>query len=54
LHREFDFTTFNDGETVKDYALHLNGMVAHLTTLDEVKDDEIIAKMLRSLLPHFK
>jgi hypothetical protein len=49
------FTTFNDGETVKDYALRLSDMVAHLTTLDEeVKDDEIVAKMLRSLLPHFK
>jgi ABC-type uncharacterized transport system permease subunit len=30
-------------------------MAAHLTTLgEEVKDGEIIAKMLRSLSPHFK
>jgi hypothetical protein len=30
-------------------------MVAHLPTLgEEVKDSEIVIKMLRSLLPHFK
>jgi hypothetical protein len=29
-------------------------MAVHLTTLGEVKDDEIIAKMLRSLPPRFK
>jgi hypothetical protein len=46
---------FDDGETVKDYALRLSGMVAHLTTLgEEVMDDEIISKMLRSLPPRFK
>jgi hypothetical protein len=55
LCRKFDLTTFDDGETVKDYALHLSGMVAHLATLGgEVKDGEIIMKMLQSLPPHFK
>jgi hypothetical protein len=35
--------------------LHLSIMVAHLTTLGvEVKDGEIIVKMLQSLLPRFK
>jgi hypothetical protein len=30
-------------------------MAAHLTTLgEEVKDDEIVAKMLQSMSPHFK
>jgi hypothetical protein len=33
----------------------LGSITAHLTTLgEEVKDGEIITKMLRSLLPHFK
>jgi hypothetical protein len=35
--------------------LCLSGMAAHLTTLsEEVKDGEIVAKMLRSLPPRFK
>jgi hypothetical protein len=55
LHRKFDLATFNDGETVEDCVLRLSGMAAHLTTLsEEVKDSEIVAKMLRSLPPHFK
>jgi hypothetical protein len=51
LRQKFDLTTFDDGETVKDYTLRLSSI---LTTLGEVKDSEIIMKMLRSLLPHFK
>jgi hypothetical protein len=55
LRQKFDLATFDDGETIEDYALRLCGMVVHLTTLgEEVKDSEIIVKMLRSLLPHFK
>jgi hypothetical protein len=47
LRRKFDLATFNDGETVEDYALPLSGMATHLTTLgEEVKDGEIITKML--------
>jgi hypothetical protein len=53
--RKFDLTIFDDGETVEDYALRLSGMVVHLTTLgEEVKDGEIVTKMLRSLPPRFK
>jgi hypothetical protein len=38
LHRKFKLTTFNDGETVEDYAMHLSGMVVDLGTLgDEVR-----------------
>jgi hypothetical protein len=34
--------------------MHLSGMAAHLTTLgEEVKDGEIVAKMLQSLPPRF-
>jgi hypothetical protein len=55
LRWKFDLATFDDGETVEDYALHLSGMAAHLATLgEEVKDGEIVAKMLRSLSPRFK
>jgi hypothetical protein len=55
LRWKFDRATFNDGETVEDYALHLSGMAAHLATLgEEVKDGEIIVKMLQSLPPRFK
>jgi hypothetical protein len=55
LHRKFDLTTFDDGETVEDYTLCLSRMAAHLTTLgEEVKDGEIVTKMLRSLPPRFK
>jgi hypothetical protein len=54
-HQKFDLTTFDDGETIKDYAPRQSGMAAHLATLsEEVKDDKIIAKMLRSLLLRFK
>jgi hypothetical protein len=46
---------FDDGEIVKDYALRLSGMAAHLATLEkDVKDGKTVAKMLRSLLPHLK
>jgi hypothetical protein len=55
LRRKFNLVTFNDGKTVEDYALRLSGMAAHLTTLNEdMKGSEIVAKMLRSLPPHFK
>jgi hypothetical protein len=55
VRQKFDLTTFDDGETVEDYALRLSVMAAHLATLgEEVKDGEIIANMLRSLLSRFK
>jgi hypothetical protein len=55
LRQKFDLAMFDDGETVEDYALRLSGMVTHLTTLSKkVKDDEIIVKILRSLLTRFK
>jgi DNA-directed RNA polymerase specialized sigma24 family protein len=55
LRQKFDLATFDDGKTVEDYAPRFSGMATHLTTLsEEVKDDEIIVKMLRSLPPRFK
>jgi hypothetical protein len=51
----FDLAMFNDYETVEDYSQRLSGMAAHHTTLsEEVKDNEIIMKMLRSLSPRSK
>jgi hypothetical protein len=55
LRRKFELATFDDGETVEDYAVRLSDMAAHLATLDEeMKNGEIIVKMLRSLPPCFK
>jgi hypothetical protein len=55
LRRKFDLVTFDDGETVEDYVLRLSGMAAHLATLgEEVKDSEIVAKLLQSLPTCFK
>jgi hypothetical protein len=55
LCQKFNLAMFDDGETVEDYALHLSGMAVHLTTLgEEVKDSEIVVKMLQSLPPRFK
>jgi hypothetical protein len=55
LCQKFNLAMFNDGETVEDYALRLSGMAVHLTTLgEEVKDSEIVVKMLQSLPPRFK
>jgi hypothetical protein len=55
LRRKFDLATFDNGETVEDYALRLSGMATHLATLgEEVKDGETVAKLLRSPPPHFK
>jgi hypothetical protein len=55
LHRKFDLATFDDGETVENYALHLSSMAAHHAILgEEVKDGEIIMKMLQSLSSCFK
>jgi hypothetical protein len=46
---------FDNSESVEDYALCLKGMAVHHAMLKkEVKDGEIIAKMLRSLPPRFK
>jgi hypothetical protein len=55
LCQKFNLAMFDDGEIVEDYLLHLSGMVVHLARLSkEVKDSEIITKILRSLPPHFK
>jgi hypothetical protein len=55
LRWKFNLTIFDDDETINDYVLHLSGMAAHLAMLsEEVKDGEIVMKMLRSQLHPFK
>jgi hypothetical protein len=48
LRREFELATFNDGETVEDFALRLTGMQASLQTLGvELEDKQLVLKILR-------
>jgi hypothetical protein len=55
LRWKFDLASFNDGETVEDYALRLQGMVATLATLGEVVDEsKIMEKIIRSVPARFK
>jgi hypothetical protein len=55
LYRKFNLNTFDDDETIEDYTLRLSGMAAHIATLrEEVKDGEILMKMLRSMPLHLK
>jgi hypothetical protein len=54
LCQKFDLSTFDDSETIEDYVLRLSSMAAHLATLgEEVKDGDIVMKMLRSLPARF-
>jgi hypothetical protein len=55
LRRKFDLATCGEAETVEDYALRLNSLAAHLATLgEEVKETQIVEKMLRTLPARFK
>jgi hypothetical protein len=55
IRRKFDMATCNEGETVEDYALCLNSLAAHLSTLCErIKEGQIVEKMLRTLPPQFR
>jgi hypothetical protein len=51
---EFDFATFNDGESVEDFALRLNGMAAELSTLGAGVEEKIVEKIARSVPSRFK
>jgi hypothetical protein len=55
LRRKFDLDTCGDGETVEDYALHLNSLTAHLATLgEEVKESQDVENLLVTLPLRFK
>jgi hypothetical protein len=52
---KFDMAMCGDGEIIEDYALRLKIMATYLTTLGaEVKETQIVEKMLRSLPHRFK
>lgn len=51
LRWKFDLVTFNDGESIKDFALRLNGMVAKLATLGASVEEKIMEKNARSVPP---
>ena len=55
LLRQFDSTTFKDGESIEDYALRLNSMASTLTTLgDKVGESQVVEKIIRSVPQRFK
>jgi hypothetical protein len=55
LRRKFDLATFNDGESVEDFTLRLNGMAAELSILGAgVEEEKIMEKIARSVPPRFK
>ncbi|XP_072151720.1 uncharacterized protein [Setaria viridis] len=55
LRHQFYLVTCKETESVEDYALHLNGMTANLSTLGEpVEQVKIVEKMLRSMPACFK
>jgi hypothetical protein len=52
LRSQFDRATFGEGESVEDFALRLNGMVATLATLGEnVEEYVVVEKILRCVPP---
>jgi hypothetical protein len=55
LHSQFDRATFRERESVEDFALRLNGVVATLATLGEVlKEHKVVEKILRCVLLRLK
>jgi hypothetical protein len=54
---KFDRATFGEGETVEDFALRLNGMVATLATLGGggvVEEHKVMEKLLCFVPPRLK
>ncbi|RLM64825.1 uncharacterized protein C2845_PM16G05230 [Panicum miliaceum] len=55
LRRKFNLATFNDGESVEDYALRLQGMAADQATLGAgAEDDKIVEKIVWSVPQRLK
>jgi hypothetical protein len=54
LRRKFDLVTFNNGESVEDFVLLLNGMAAELSTLELGVEEKIVEKIACSDPPWFK
>uniref|UniRef100_A0A0E0EPK6 DUF4219 domain-containing protein n=1 Tax=Oryza meridionalis TaxID=40149 RepID=A0A0E0EPK6_9ORYZ len=55
LRHKFDLATFNDGEAIEDFVLHLNGMATTLATLGEkLEKSTIVNKIIRSVPKRLK
>jgi hypothetical protein len=55
LRSQFDRAMFREGETMEDFTLCLNGMVATLATLGEiVEEKKVVKKILRCVPPRLK
>jgi hypothetical protein len=55
LRRKFDMATFNDGKSVEDFALRLNGMAAELATLGaRMEEGKIVEKIAGSVPQRLK
>ena len=55
LRRQFDSATFKEGESIEDYALHLNSMASTLTTLgDKFGESQVVEKLIRSVAQCFR
>jgi hypothetical protein len=51
LRIQFDYTTFGEGESVEDFALRLNSMVATMATHGKIKEEYIIIEKILRCLP---
>jgi hypothetical protein len=52
---QFDQAMFGEGESVEDFALHLNGMVVIMATLGEVVEEhKVVEKILYCVPPRLK
>jgi hypothetical protein len=55
LRSQFNRAAFRNGESVEDFILRLNIMVATLTTLDEMVEEHVVVeKVLRCVPPRLK
>ena len=55
LRRQFESSMFKEGESIEDYALHINSMASTLTTLgNKVEETHVVEKIIRSVPQHFR
>jgi hypothetical protein len=55
LRSQFDRAAFKEGESVEDFTLRLNGMVATLATLGEIVEEHVVVeKIFRCVPPRLK
>jgi hypothetical protein len=50
---EFESIRFKEGETIDDFTMRLGSLVAELSTLEEViNEQQVVQKLLRVVLKH--